>query len=69
MSISICVTSFVVLVIKLLVENFLTSCKEKSSTLSKILLRKSREKFAAILATKYPVTTAASNEPKAHKSI
>ena len=68
-NISICVISFVVLVIKLLVENCFTSCIAKSSTLLNNFFLIVFEKFDDILDVIYPVITAATKLPSAHVSI
>ena len=68
-SISTCVTSLVVLVIKLLVEKPLTSSVSMFSTLSKISFLKFLEKLEEIVAAKYPAITAKAKLPKAHKTI
>ena len=65
----ICDTSFVVLVIKLLVENSFTSCNPKSSTFSKISFLILFEKFAATFATKYPVIIVNIKLPSEHTNI
>ena len=61
--------SFVVLVIKLLVENFLISSIPKFSTLSYNFLRILDENFAEIIEVMYPTITADIKLPPAHKSI
>ena len=68
-SISIWVISFVVLVIRLLVENFLMSSALKFSTFLNTFSLVLSEKEAAIKEAKYPTITADTRLPKAHKSI
>ena len=68
-SISICVTSFVVLVIKLLVENFFISVSPKLSTFSNIFLRIDLENLADKSEVKYPITIVATKLPKAHNNM
>ena len=64
-----CVTSFVVRVIKLLVENFFISSIPKSITLLNISFLKFLEKDDAIKDITYPTITADTREPKAQSNI
>ena len=68
-NISICVTSFVVLVIKLLVENPFTSCIDKFSTFSNIFFLIFIENTEDIFDVIYPVIIAATKLPNAQASI
>ena len=69
MNIWICVTSLVVLVIKLLVLNDFTSSIDISSTLLNRLFLNSFAKPADIVAAKYPTRIEKIKLPSAHKSI
>ena len=64
-----CVTSLVVLVIRLLVEKFFISFIPNVPTFSNISFLSFLEKAAAIYAAKYPTTTDDKRLPKAHITI